>query len=120
CFRRNSGKSEALQSGFELTRGNTVVLMDADGQDDPNAIPTLLASLDGGLDLVTGRRSQRNDRFIKRSTSKFYNWMTARITGVEGRDFNSGLKAIRRDVVEELDLYGELHRYIPVLAAANG
>jgi dolichol-phosphate mannosyltransferase len=120
CFRSNSGKSEALQSGFELTRGAVVVLMDADGQDDPGAIPTLLGALDGGLDLVTGRRSQRNDRFIKRSTSKLYNWMTATITGVPGRDFNSGLKAIRRDVVDELDLYGELHRYIPVLAAANG
>jgi dolichol-phosphate mannosyltransferase len=120
CFRSNSGKSEALQAGFGITRGDVVVLMDADGQDDPGAIPTLLAALDGGLDLVTGRRSQRNDRFIKRSTSKLYNWMTARITGVPGRDFNSGLKAIRRDVVTELDLYGELHRYIPVLAASNG
>src|SRR4029077_646541 len=113
-FRRNSGKSEALQSGFGLTKGAVVVLMDADGQDDPGAIPTLLAALDGGLDLVTGRRSQRNDRFIKRSTSKLYNWMTSRITGVEGKDFNSGLKAMRADLVAELDLYGELHRYIPV------
>ncbi|HEX4491666.1 MAG TPA: glycosyltransferase family 2 protein [Acidimicrobiia bacterium] len=119
-FRRNSGKSEALQAGFALTRGKVVVLMDADGQDDPAAIPTLLAALDGGLDLVTGRRSQRNDRFIKRSTSKLYNWMTSKITGVPGRDFNSGLKAIRRDLVDELDLYGELHRYIPVLAASSG
>jgi dolichol-phosphate mannosyltransferase len=119
-FRRNCGKSEALQAGFALTRGAVVVLMDADGQDDPAAIPTLLGALDGGLDLVTGRRSHRNDRFVKRSTSKFYNWMTSRITGVPGRDFNSGLKAIGRELVDELDLYGELHRYIPVLAASSG
>jgi dolichol-phosphate mannosyltransferase len=119
-FRRNAGKSEALQAGFELVRGRTVVLMDADGQDDPGAIPVLLAALDEGLDLATGRRATRNDRFIKRSTSKLYNWMTAKITGVPGKDFNSGLKAMRRDVAEELELYGELHRYIPVLADANG
>ena len=119
-FRRNSGKSEALQAGFDFVAGRSVVLMDADGQDDPGAIPVLLAALDGGLDLVTGRRAQRNDRFIKRSTSKFYNWCTAKMTGVQGKDFNSGLKAMRRDVVEEVDLYGEMHRYIPVLAVAQG
>jgi dolichol-phosphate mannosyltransferase len=119
-FRRNAGKSEALQAGFELVRGRNVVLMDADGQDDPTAIPTLLSALDEGLDLATGRRALRNDRFIKRSTSKLYNWMTAKITGVPGKDFNSGLKAMRREVADELELYGELHRYIPVLADANG
>jgi dolichol-phosphate mannosyltransferase len=119
-FRRNAGKSDALQSGFDLVRGRNIVLMDADGQDDPNAIPELLDALDGGLDLATGRRAQRNDRFIKRSTSKLYNWVTAKLTGVPGKDFNSGLKAMRRDVVDEIDLYGEMHRYIPVLAVANG
>jgi glycosyltransferase involved in cell wall biosynthesis len=118
--RRNAGKSDALQSGFEIVRGHNVILMDADGQDAPSAIPVLLDALDGGLDLVTGRRAQRNDRFIKRSTSKFYNWFTAKLTGVEGRDFNSGLKAMRQEVVGELDMYGEMHRYIPVLAAAKG
>ena len=119
-FRRNSGKSEALQAGFDFVTGRYIVLMDADGQDDPGAIPLLLEALDNGLDLVTGRRAERNDRFIKRSTSKFYNWFTAKMTGVEGKDFNSGLKAMRRDVVEEVDLYGEMHRYIPVLAVAQG
>jgi len=119
-FRRNSGKSEALQAGFDFVAGRSVVLMDADGQDDPSAIAVLLEALDGGLDLVTGRRAQRNDRFIKRSTSKFYNWCTAKMTGVQGKDFNSGLKAMRRDVIEEVDLYGEMHRYIPVLAVAQG
>jgi glycosyltransferase involved in cell wall biosynthesis len=119
-FRRNSGKSEALQAGFDFVAGRNIVLMDADGQDDPGAIPILLAALDGGLDLVTGRRAERTDRFVKRSTSKFYNWFTAKLTGVAGKDFNSGLKAMRRAVAEEVDLYGEMHRYIPILAVAQG
>src|SRR5262249_20902304 len=106
-FRRNAGKSEALQSGFELVRGRNGVLMDADGQDDPGAITMLLDALDGGLDLATGRRAQRNDRFVKRTTSKLYNGATAKLTGVPGKDFNSGLKAMRRAVADEIDLYGE-------------
>ena len=116
-LRRNLGKSAALQIGFREARGARIVLMDADGQDDPTAIPELFAALDGGLDLVTGRRAERHDRFVKRSTSKLYNAMTARVTGVAGRDFNSGLKAMTSDVAESLELYGELHRYIPVIAA---
>jgi glycosyltransferase involved in cell wall biosynthesis len=119
-FRRNAGKSEALQSGFALCRGRNVALMDADGQDDPAALPKLLDALDDGLDLATGRRADRNDRFIKRHTSKVYNWVTAKMTGVPGKDFNSGLKVMRRDVIEEIDLYGEMHRYIPVLAVSEG
>jgi glycosyltransferase involved in cell wall biosynthesis len=119
-LRRNLGKSAALQIGFREARGDRIVLMDADGQDDPGAVPALLAALDGGLDLVTGRRVDRQDRFVKRSTSKLYNSMTARVTGVEGHDFNSGLKAMTRDVADSLELYGELHRYIPVLAVWNG
>jgi dolichol-phosphate mannosyltransferase len=116
-LRRNSGKSAALQVGFRSVAGRYVVLMDADGQDDPREVPRLLACLDDqGLDLVTGRRSIRHDRFVKRNTSKVYNWTTARVTGVPGRDFNSGLKAMRREVADALDMYGELHRYIPVLA----
>ncbi len=119
-LRHNLGKSGALQIGLREATGDRIVLMDADGQDDPAAIPVLLGALDGGLDLVTGRRADRQDRFVKRSTSKLYNAMTARVTGVEGRDFNSGLKAMTRDVADSLELYGELHRYIPVLAAWNG
>jgi glycosyltransferase involved in cell wall biosynthesis len=119
-FRRNLGKSCALQTGLSEASGERIVLMDADGQDDPGAIPALLQALDGDLDLVTGRRADRQDRFVKRSTSKLYNAMTARVTGVEGRDFNSGLKAMTHDVADSLELYGELHRYIPVLAAWNG
>jgi glycosyltransferase involved in cell wall biosynthesis len=118
--RRNVGKSAALQLGLREATGERIVLMDADGQDDPAAIPALLRALDDGLDVVTGRRADRQDRFVKRSTSKLYNAMTARVTGVAGHDFNSGLKAMTRDVAESLELYGELHRYIPVLAAWNG
>ena len=120
-LRRNAGKSAALSVGFERAEGEVVVLMDADGQDDPHEIPQLLRALDDGLDLVTGSRAgHRHDRFIKRNTSKLYNWATAKVSGVDGRDFNSGLKAMRSDVVGTLDLYGELHRYIPVLAAWSG
>lgn len=116
-LRRNVGKSNALAAAFTDLRGDIVVLMDADGQDDPAGIPTLVDALDGGLDLVTGsRRSQRQDRPVKRTTSKIYNAVTSWVSGVEGRDFNSGFKAMRRPVAESLELYGELHRYIPVLA----
>ncbi len=120
-LRRNAGKSAALAVGLDQVRGEIVVLMDADGQDDPAEIGHLLAALDtDGLDLVTGRRALRHDRFVKRTTSRLYNGATARITGVAGKDFNSGLKAMRRDLADTLELYGELHRYIPVLAAWNG
>jgi glycosyltransferase involved in cell wall biosynthesis len=119
-LRHNLGKSAAIQVGLRVAVGDRIVLMDADGQDDPAAIPSLLDALDGGLDLATGRRADRQDRFVKRSTSKLYNAMTARVTGVPGRDFNSGLKAMTHDVAGSLELYGELHRYIPVLAAWNG
>jgi dolichol-phosphate mannosyltransferase len=118
--RVNRGKSPALRVGLAEVKGDVVVLMDADGQDDPAELPNLLAALDGGLDLVTGRRAQRNDRRAKTMPSRLYNWTTARVTGVEGRDFNSGYKAMRGDVARDLDLYGELHRYIPVLAAWQG
>ena len=119
-LRRNAGKSAALSVGLDHLQGRQVVLMDADGQDDPAEIPRLLAELDGGLDLVTGRRATRHDRFVKRNTSKIYNGVTAKVTGVPGRDFNSGLKAMHRDLADTLEMYGELHRYIPVLAVWNG
>ena len=118
--RVNRGKSPALRAGLAEVKGDVVVLMDADGQDDPAELPRLLAALDDGLDLVTGRRAERNDRRAKTMPSRLYNWTTSRVTGVEGRDFNSGYKAMRGDVARDLDLYGELHRYIPVLAAWQG
>ncbi len=128
-MRRNAGKSAALSAGLERVKGEHVVLMDADGQDDPNEIPALLDALEGRgeaaggngpVDLVTGRRAVRNDRFIKRNTSKLYNKATSVVTGVKGSDFNSGLKVMRRELATGLELYGELHRYIPVLAQWRG
>lgn len=120
-LRRNLGKSAALSVGFDQVMGDVVVLMDADGQDDPEEIPKLLAALDEGLDQVTGSRAdERHDRFIKRNTSKVYNKATTLVTKVDGRDFNSGFKAMRRPVAETLDMHGELHRYIPVLAVWAG
>jgi glycosyltransferase involved in cell wall biosynthesis len=118
--RRNFGKSEALRSAFDAVDAELVALMDADGQDDPAEFDKLLARLDEGYDLVTGRRSIRQDRFVKRTTSKLYNWTTSKVSGVEGRDFNSGFKLMRGDVAKSLDMYGEMHRYIPPLAAFAG
>jgi len=118
---RNRGKAAALQRGFAraIEAGATaVVMMDADGQDDPAELPRLVAQLDQGFDLVTGARVERNDRFIKRHTSRLYNWATGRLSGAPGRDFNSGFKAMRPDVARDVSpmLYGELHRYVTVIA----
>jgi glycosyltransferase involved in cell wall biosynthesis len=118
--RRNFGKSEALRTAFDAVDSELVALMDADGQDDPAELDKLLARLDDGYDLITGRRSIRHDRFVKRTTSKLYNWTTSKVSGVEGRDFNSGFKLMRGDVAKGLDMYGEMHRYIPQLAAFAG
>lgn len=121
-LRRNAGKSAALSAGLARAKGEYIVLMDADGQDDPTEIPRLIERLDDDatVDLVTGRRAVRNDRFVKRMTSKLYNRVTRLVTGVNGSDFNSGLKAMRRELADGLELYGELHRYIPVLAQWRG
>ncbi len=121
ALRVNQGKSAALRHGLAVAGGDVVILMDADGQDDPGELEHLVAALDReDLDLVTGRRATRNDRAAKRIPSRLYNWTTSRVTGVPGRDFNSGFKAMRSEVARSLDLYGELHRYIPVLAAWDG
>jgi glycosyltransferase involved in cell wall biosynthesis len=121
-LRRNAGKSAALSAGLSKVKGDIVVLMDADGQDDPAEVPRLIKTLDErGLDLITGSRAgNRHDRFIKRNTSKVYNRTTAMVTGVDMRDFNSGLKIMRNDLATSLEMYGELHRYIPVLAHWSG
>jgi glycosyltransferase involved in cell wall biosynthesis len=119
-LRRNSGKAAALTIGFERAGNDILVMMDADGQDEPGEIPALVATLDEGFDLVTGRRATRQDRFLKRHTSQLYNATTSWVSGVPGRDFNSGLKVLRREVAETVTLYGELHRYLPVLAAWSG
>ena len=118
---RNRGKAAALQRGFARAieaGADAVVMMDADGQDDPDELPRLVAQLDEGYDLITGARVERNDRFVKRHTSRLYNWATGRLSGAPGRDFNSGFKAMRPDVARDVSpmLYGELHRYVTVIA----
>lgn len=117
---RNSGKSQALRAAFQQVDADLVLLMDADGQDDPHDLPKLLAGIEAGAQMVTGRRVERQDRAVKRTTSRLYNGVTARLTGVSGSDFNSGFKLMRVEVVRTVEIYGELHRYIPVLAAWSG
>ncbi len=119
-FLRNYGKSTALQAGFERSRGRYVVTMDADLQDDPNEIPEMLEMLKDGRDLVSGWKKERHDPISKTIPSRFFNKVTSWVTGIELNDFNCGLKAYRREVVESIHLYGELHRYIPLLAKWEG
>jgi glycosyltransferase involved in cell wall biosynthesis len=119
-FRRNYGKSAALSVGFEKAQGNVVVTMDADLQDDPAEIPALRRRLDEGLDLVSGWKKVRRDPISKTIPSRFFNAVTALMTGIRIHDFNCGLKAYRRDVVKTVKVYGELHRYVPVLAHWEG
>ena len=119
-LRRNFGKAAALQAGFLEARGDVIVTIDADLQDDPAEIPRLLAKLDGGFDLVSGWKSQRNDPFLRRLFSRIFNGTTALISGVRLHDVNCGLKAYRAEVLRGLRIYGELHRFIPVLASYRG
>lgn len=119
-FRRNFGKAAALQKGFSVATGEVVFTMDADLQDDPSEIPAFLAKLDEGYDLVSGWKQKRKDPWHKRWPSKLYNWVTARTFGLKLKDYNCGFKAYRKSLVKELTLYGEMHRYIPVLAHALG
>ncbi|MHB8172915.1 MAG: glycosyltransferase family 2 protein [Nitrospirota bacterium] len=118
-FRRNCGKSAALAAGFERARGEYVVTMDADLQDDPSEIPNLLARL-GEYDLVSGWKFPRKDPLTKRIPSKVINWLTAKLTGVRIHDMNCGLKAYKSEVIKGLALYGEQHRFIPALVHADG
>jgi glycosyltransferase involved in cell wall biosynthesis len=119
-FRRNYGKSAALAVGFDKATGNSVVTMDADLQDDPTEIPSLVKRLNDGLDLVSGWKKVRKDPISKTIPSRFFNFVTSLMTGIRLHDFNCGLKAYRRDVVKTVKVYGELHRYIPVLAQWEG
>ncbi|HEV3456092.1 MAG TPA: glycosyltransferase family 2 protein [Thermoanaerobaculia bacterium] len=120
-LRRNFGKAAALSAGFEHSRGRLIVTMDGDLQDDPDEIPRLLAALEAGdLDLVSGWKRERRDPAAKRLPSRLFNWVTRRLAGVELHDFNSGFKVYRREVLDQIAVYGELHRYIPVLASRRG
>ena len=119
-LRRNFGKAAALGAGFDQARGDTVVTIDGDLQDDPAEIPRLLAKLDEGFDLVSGWKTRRRDRLSRRIPSRIFNWATSQLSGVRLHDMNCGLKAYRAEVVHGLRLYGELHRFIPVLAHYRG
>jgi len=119
-LRRNFGKAAALSHGFEVCRGDVVVTMDGDRQDDPAEIPRLVARLDEGYDLVSGWKQSRQDPLNKTLPSRFFNWTVRRTSGLPLHDFNCGLKAYRREVVDTIHVYGEQHRYIPVVAAQAG
>src|SRR5881396_3142799 len=119
-LRRNFGKAAALVSGFDQARGEIVVTIDGDLQDDPAEIPRLLAKLDEGFDLVSGWKAHRRDPITRRALSRIFNWVTGRVSGLRLHDLNCGLKAYRAEVVQGLRLYGELHRFIPVLAHYRG
>ncbi len=120
-FNRNYGKSAALQTGFNYTCGEVVITMDADLQDSPDEIPALYAMIkDDGYDLISGWKKVRHDPLSKTIPSLFFNFVTRKISKIELHDFNCGLKAYRGDAVKTLDIYGEMHRYIPMLAKRNG
>jgi glycosyltransferase involved in cell wall biosynthesis len=119
-FRRNFGKSAGLATGFRAVRGTYVITMDADLQDDPAEIPALIGKLEEGYDLVSGWKKKRYDPISKTAPSKLFNYVTGKLSGIRLHDFNCGLKAYRREVVKELPVYGEFHRFLPVLAFKLG
>ena len=118
--RRNFGKAQALSNGFAVARGDVIVTMDGDLQDDPDELPRFLTKLDEGYDLVSGWKQRRKDPLGKTAPSKLFNWTVRRSSGVQLHDFNCGFKAYRREVTSSIRLYGELHRFTPVLAHAEG
>lgn len=120
-FQRNYGKSAALHVGFEVSDGSVVITMDADLQDSPDEIPELYRLIrEEKYDLVSGWKKKRYDPVSKTIPTKLFNWATRRMSGIHLHDFNCGLKAYRRDVVKSLEIFGEMHRYIPVMAKKEG
>ncbi|QGY45562.1 glycosyltransferase [Maribellus comscasis] len=121
-FRRNYGKSAALYCGFDAAQGNVVITMDADLQDSPDEIPELYRMVtEEGFDLVSGWKKKRHDPVLSKNLpSKLYNWTVRRMTGIKLHDMNCGLKAYKRKVIKSIEVYGEMHRYIPVLAKWAG
>ncbi len=120
-FRRNYGKAAALQTGFEASAGDVVITMDADLQDSPDEIPELVRMVrEEGYNIVSGWKKKRYDPFIKRTTSKLYNYTARKFSGIRLHDFNCGLKAYDGEVVRSIEVYGEMHRYIPMLAREAG
>jgi len=119
-FRRNFGKAAALSAGFAAAQGELIMTLDADLQDDPHEIPRFLAKMDQGLDVVSGWKQVRHDPWHKVIPSRIFNGMVSRFTGVRLHDHNCGMKCYRREIFDEVRLYGELHRFVPVLAASRG
>lgn len=120
-FKRNYGKSPALNEGFKMVQGEVVITMDADLQDSPDEIPELYRMIvEDKFDLVSGFKKKRFDPISKTIPSKFFNWVTRKISGIELHDFNCGLKAYRKNVIKSIEVYGEMHRFIPFIAKEAG
>ena len=120
-FQRNYGKSAALNEGFRTCQGNVVITMDADLQDSPDEIPALYQMITaGGYDLVSGWKKKRHDPLSKTLPSRFFNWVTSKVSKIKLHDFNCGLKAYRAKLVKNIEVYGEMHRYIPLIAKWSG
>jgi len=120
-LRRNFGQTAALKAGFDAARGDIIISMDGDLQHDPEEIPSFIAKLEEGYDIVSGWRAQRRDRWLtRRLPSRIANWLMAKLSGVSLHDFGTTFKAYRRETIQNLPLYGELHRFIPALAAWSG
>jgi glycosyltransferase involved in cell wall biosynthesis len=120
-LRRNFGQTSALKAGFDFARGEVIVSMDGDLQHDPDEIPRFLEKIEEGYDLVSGWRHQRNDHWLMRQfPSRVANWMMAKLSGIDLHDFGTTFKAYRREIIQEIQLYGELHRFIPALASSTG
>ena len=120
CFRKNFGKSPALNAAFERVRGKIVLTLDADLQDDPAMIPDFVQRIEAGADLVSGWKKRRHDPLGKTAPSKLFNWVVRRVSGVQLMDFNCGFKAYRIECIRELSVYGGFHRFLPVLAGWKG
>ena len=120
-FRRNYGKSAGLNEGFKAANGNVVFTMDADLQDSPDELPEMYRMVvEDGFDLVSGWKQKRFDSFLKNNSSKLYNWVTRKMSGIQLHGFNCGLKAYRHDLVKSIEIFGEMHRYVPVIAYNEG
>ncbi len=119
-FRKNFGKSAAYHAGFSAAQGDIIITLDSDLQDDPEEIPLFIDKIQQGFDMVVGWRYTRKDSWRKKLPSRFFNWVVAKMTGIPLHDFNCPFKAYRKEVLQEIEIYGEQHRYIPVLAQAQG
>src|SRR6267154_27847 len=120
-LRRNFGQTSALKAGFDFARGEVIISMDGDLQHDPEEIPRFLEKIEEGYDLVSGWRHHRRDHWLMRQLpSRIANWMMAKLSGIDLHDFGTTFKAYRREIIQEIQLYGELHRFIPALASSTG